>query len=115
MKRFLVVIFSILLFICGSEGFAQSTAKSPAQKFTRGFTHMVMSPFHVPKQIIETASESDPVWMGAWKGVTLGTGQGLFNSGRQAVSGLYDVFTFWTPAGTDWQPLFETESLFPQI
>jgi len=109
------VVVVLIVFGMSSQAHAGTQVKDPAQKFSRGITHSVTAIFQIPRNIIQTAAETEPTWLGPWKGMTVGAGQGAFHSGRQAVSGLYDMFTFWTPAGTDWEPLFEAESLFPEI
>ena len=92
-----------------------ATGKGPVQKLARGFTHIVLSPLQIPKQVIQTAVETDPFYLGTFRGMTLGAGNGLYQMGRQLVSGFFDIFTFPTPAGRDWAPLFEPSSLFPEI
>ena len=114
-KKCFCLILTVTLFLSFSPTVHAALAKGPAQKFARGFTHVVTAPFQIPKQIIQTASETEPFYLGTWAGVTLGTGNGLFYMGRQLVSGFYDMFTFFSPGGRDWAPLFEASSLFPEI
>ena len=89
--------------------------KGPAQKFGRGLTYIVASGFQIPKEIIQTAGEAEPTWLAPWNGMTIGLGSGLYHAGRQLISGFWDLFTFWTPAGRDWAPLFERESFVPKV
>ncbi|MBI4372586.1 MAG: hypothetical protein HY585_02515, partial [Candidatus Omnitrophica bacterium] len=77
--------------------------------------YIVASPFQLPKEIIQTAAEADPVWLAPWKGFAQGGGAGLYQMGRQGIAGFWDLFTFWTPAERDWEPLYETSSLVPEV
>jgi hypothetical protein len=81
------------------------------QKFGRGFVHLVTAPFHLPKEIIQTTAESEPVYLAPWRGITVGIGRGLYQWGRQWVSAGNDIFTFWRPG----PPLYEPETLFPGL
>lgn len=92
-----------------------ATDKGPVQKLGRGLVHLIASPFQLPKEIIETTGEAETVWLAPWKGMSEGAGKGLYQWGRQGLSGLVDIFTFWTPAGRDWGPIFEPVSLFPEV
>lgn len=109
------IVFGLFVLSCFIHNAHAAEVKGPAQKLGRGFVHVLASPFQIPKQIIQTASETEPFYLGPWSGVTLGTGKGLYDTGRQLVSGLYDIFTFPTPVGKNWAPLFESSSLFPEI
>lgn len=114
---FQVLFFSVfcLLFsvFCQPDAHA-SVGKGPAQKLARGVVYLVSSPFQLPKEIIQTAAEADPVWLAPWKGFAQGAGTGLYQMGRQGIAGFWDIFTFCTPAGRDWEPLYKT-SLFPEV
>lgn len=110
----LVVIF--LFFLTGFNSQAYATAgKGPAQKFARGLTHILTAFFHIPKEIIQTTAETEPVYLAPWRGFAVGMGNGIYLFGRQLVSGFNDIFTFWTPLGRDWGPLFDPPTLFPEI
>ncbi len=89
--------------------------KGPVQKLGRGIFYVVASPFQIPKEIIQKAAEADRVYLVALKGVTEGVGSGVFQMGRQVMAGGWDILTFWTPAGRKWGPLFESNSLFPEV
>lgn len=89
--------------------------KGPIQKLARGFVHLIASPFQLPKEVIQTTGEAETVWLAPWKGMSEGIGKGLYQMGRQVLSGFADIFTFWTPAGRDWDPVFEPASLFPEV
>lgn len=89
--------------------------KGPAQKMARGWVYIIASPFQVPKEIIQTASQAEPAWLAPWEGMTTGLGRGGYHLGRQLVAGLVDIFTFKSPAGRDWEPLFKAESFFPEV
>lgn len=109
-----VVFF--LLFMAGLSTPVYATVeKGPVQKLARGFTHVLTAIFQVPKEIIQTTAEAEPVYLAPWKGFTVGSGTGLYLFGRQLVSGFNDIFTFWTPLGRDWAPLFEPSTLFPGV
>ena len=116
-KRLFLIIFLFFLFV--SVNFIPPSyatqPKGPGQKLARGLTHVLTAPAQLPKQILQTAAETEPFYLGPWSGMTLGAGKGLYDMGRQLVSGFFDVFTFSTPAGRDWAPLFEPSSLFPEI
>ena len=112
----LLTAFCLLLsFVDPRQAQAADWKKGPVQKLARGFTHVVASPFQIPKEVIQATGEAEPVWFAPWKGFAAGGGSGLYHMGRQGVSGLWDIFTFWTPAGRDWAPLFESSTLFPEI
>lgn len=111
------ILFIGLLFfifgICHPEACADAQ-KGPVYKFARGITYIIALPFQLPKEIIQVASEEESPWIAPWKGMSLGAGSGLYQMGRQGIAGIWDLFTFWTPAGRDWKPLFDT-SLFPEV
>ena len=88
--------------------------RNPIYKLARGITYIVASPFQIPKEIIQTAAGEDTTWIAPLKGMTAGVGSGLYSAIRQDFAGLWDIITFWTPAGRDWKPLFET-SLIPEV
>jgi len=92
-----------------------AVSKGPAQKFARGIAHVLSAPFQVPKEMIETTAEAELAWLAPWEGATAGLGKGLFHFGRQLVSGFADLFTFASPSGRDWAPIFEPNSLFPEV
>ncbi len=105
------LLFSVF---CQNDAHAD-LGKGPAQKLARGVVYIVASPFQLPKEIIQTAAEADPVWLAPWKGFAQGGGAGLYQMGRQGIAGFWDLFTFWTPAERDWEPLYETSSLVPEV
>lgn len=107
-----------ILLLAGFTGNAHAAwinEKGPAQKFTRGFVYLVASPFQVPKEILQTAAQAEPAWMAPWEGMTIGLGKGGYNFGRQVAAGLFDMCTFRSPAERNWEPLFKSEILFPEI
>ena len=114
-----LVLLGIFLFamasLCPEARAELSKGKGPAQKLARGITHVIASPFQIPKEVIQAAAEADPVWLAPWRGFATGGGSGLYHMGRQGVSGLWDIFTFWTPAARNWGPLFEPSSLVPEV
>lgn len=116
MKRnFFPAVFLFAFFIAFLPSGHASIGKGPVQKLARGVVHVVSFPFQIPKQMLETAAQAEPAWMATWEGLTAGTGRGLFYAGRQLVSGLVDIFTFPTPSGRNWDPIFESVSLFPEV
>ncbi|MBI4357849.1 MAG: hypothetical protein HY584_00995 [Candidatus Omnitrophica bacterium] len=108
----LCTLFSVL---SAPQAHATEWKKGPVQKLARGFTYVIASPFQIPKEVIQTAGEAEPVWLAPWKGIAAGGGSGLYHMGRQGLSGLWDILTFGTPAGRDWDPLFEPASFVPEI
>ena len=94
---------------------AAGFGKGPGQKFVRGITYLVTAPFRLPKEMIQTAAESEPVYLAPWRAISVGAGNGLYQAGRQGLAGLYDLFTFWSPTDRDWAPLFEPSSFFPEV
>lgn len=114
-RNFLLSVFILGLVTSFIPASHASIGKGPVQKLARGVAHVVSSPLQLPKQIIETAAQAEPAWMATWEGVTAGTGKGFFYAGRQLVSGFVDIFTFPTPSGRDWAPIFESSSLFPEV
>jgi len=113
--RVIVPVFCLLTFVfCTSDAYA-ALEKGPVQKLARGLTHIVTAPFQIPKEIIQTTAETEPVYLAPWRGMTVGAGTGVFSAGRQLISGFYDLFTFWSPTGRDWGPVFEPATLFPEI
>ena len=113
-----VLIFFVFCFLssvlCQSRAYA-NIGKGPVQKLGRGIFYIVASPFQIPKEVIQKASEADPVYLVALKGGFEGVGSGIYQTGRQIVAGFWDIFTFWTPAGRNWGPLFEASSLVPEV
>ena len=116
---FLIFVLCFLIStLCSSQAQAANFGnfgKGPVHKLSRGLVHILAAPFQIPKEIIQTTAEAEPVYLAPWKGMTLGAGTGLFYAGRQVISGFYDLFTFASPAGRDWAPLFEPATLFPEI
>lgn len=108
-------VFTFTFLGIHQTAFAADFGKGPVQKLARGVVHLIASPFQIPKEIIETTGEAETVWLATWKGMSEGVGNGLYQTGRQGISGLVDIFTFWTPAGRDWGPVFESTSLFPEV
>ncbi|OGW85255.1 MAG: hypothetical protein A3C35_04815 [Omnitrophica bacterium RIFCSPHIGHO2_02_FULL_46_11] len=88
--------------------------KGPIQKFGRGFFYIFASPFQIPKGMIQTAQDAEPVYLAPVKGTIAGGGIGVYEFTRQLIAGFWDVFTFATPAGRDWGPLYEPSTLFPE-
>ena len=112
------LLFFIFVFITSSlsnQTVYAATGKGPIQKLARGAVHLVACPFQIPKEVIETTGEAETVWLAPWKGMSEGIGRGLYQAGRQGISGLVDIFTFWTPLDRDWGPTFESGSLFPEV
>ena len=107
---FVWVIFGFQL-----HAYAMGMGKNPIQKLGRGVIYVVAAPLQLPKEIIQTAAEAEPVWLAPWKGFAEGAGTGLYAAGRQGIAGIWDIFTFWTPAGRNWGPLFDSNSLFPEV
>ena len=113
---FLFISVFFLLFSTFFQSEAQaSIGKGPVQKLARGIVYLVASPFQLPKEVIQIAAQSEHFYLAPFKGVTAGAGSGLYNTGRQVIAGFWDIFTFWTPAGRDWGPLYESVSLFPEV
>ena len=112
-----VVVFFFFFVAAGLNARLEAAVqtKGPAQKFGRGITHVITSPFQIPKEIIQTTSKAEIVYLAPWKGITSGFGSGVYHGGRQLISGFNDVFTFWTPQGRDWAPVYDSESLVPEI
>src|SRR3989338_276623 len=107
-------IFALLLlfsFMFLPEARASFGEKGPVQKLAMGFAHVLSAPLYIPKEIIQTTMEAEPVYLAPWKGITFGVGKGAFLMGRQWISGFRDIFTFWTPG----PPLFEPDSLLLEI
>ena len=112
----LVLVFSFfLVFLNLNQAAYAETGKGPIQKLSRGVVHLLASPFQLPKEIIQTTGEAETVWLAPWKGFAEGGGRGLYQMGRQGISGLVDIVTFWSPLDRDWGPIFEPVSLFPEI
>ena len=109
-----VILIALFLFSAQSTAYA-ALSKGPIRKLGRGVTHVIASPFQIPKEVIETTGEGETIWLAPWKGMTEGIGAGLYQFSRQVISGLADIITFWTPAGMDWDPIVEPTTLFPQV
>ena len=112
------ILLSVFCFLssvfCHPHAYAD-IGKGPVQKLGRGIFYIVASPFQIPKEIIQKAADADPVYLVALKGGFEGFGSGLYQTGRQMIAGFWDIFTFPTPAGRNWAPLFESSSLVPEI
>ena len=93
----------------------KTVTKGPAHKFGRGLVSIVTSPFQVPKEIIETASQADRAWLAPMEGMTLGLGKGIYNFSRRFAAGWLDLFTFGSPAERDWGPPFKVAPVLPEI
>ena len=116
MKKTLLFALALVMVMSVAQSNAHAESKrGPIFKLGRGFTYLLASPFQIPKEIIQTTGESDVVWIAPLKGMTEGLGSGIYNMLRQGMSGMFDILTFFTPAGRDWQPLFEPTSLIPEI
>lgn len=114
-RPFLTLFVLLWLITCISPQAYADIGKGPVQKLGRGIFYIIASPFQIPKEVIQKAAEADPVYLAAWKGVAEGGGSGFYKAGRQMIAGFWDIFTFATPAGRDWGPLFEPSSLFPEV
>ena len=114
-SSFIVVALMLVIFGFQPRTYAMEVGKGPIQKLGRGVIYVVATPFQLPKEIIQTAAEAEPVWLAPWKGFAEGAGTGLYAAGRQGIAGIWDIFTFWTPAGRNWGPLFDSNSLFPEV
>ena len=112
---FFLATFVFLLVFSHPQAYAGSgMGRGPIQKFTRGIVYIVASPFQLPKSMIQVAAETDPVYFAPLRGLSVGLGTGLYEGVRQLIAGCWDIFTFWTPAGRKWGPLFDT-SLIPEV
>lgn len=104
------------MFLGSNQSASAAMDKGPVQKLARGVVHLAASPFQIPKEVIETTGEThSDIWIAPFRGMTEGIGVGIYQMGRQGMSGLVDIVTFWTPAGHDWDPVFESTSLFPEM
>ena len=112
---FLMVLAFLFIMVSPHPNACADIGKGPVQKLGRGIFYIVASPFQIPKEVIQKASEADQVYLAAWKGAAEGSGSGLYQAGRQWLAGFWDIFTFWTPAGRNWGPLFEPSSLVPEV
>ena len=120
-KRAGVSIFVLVLFLVFSVTLlpqkAYATAsKGPVQKLARGIAQIFASPFQLPKEIIQKTSDSNaPIYLVPVQGFFEGLGSGIYLGIRQMVSGFTDMFTFWTPLGRDWGPIYDPATLVPEI
>ena len=111
----LAVFFTFCFILTPRSAFA-APFKGPVKKLVRGFVHIVASPFQLPKEIVQKTSDSTaPAYLVPIQGFFEGVGSGFYLGIRQMVSGFADIFTFWTPLGRDWGPIYEPASLVPQI
>lgn len=98
------------------ETAGQSTfGRNPVQKFARGLFYIASSIFLVPKEIVQVGGDTEPFYMCSLKGPLVGGAQGAYEMLRQIGAGVFDILTFPSPAGRDWKPLFEPETLYPQL
>lgn len=109
------VVFSIAFLSTFQPQSYAAMSKGPILKLGRGVAYVVASPFQLPKGVIDATAESETVWIAPIRGMSAGAGNGLFHVFRQFSAGMFDIFTFWTPAGRDWEPLFEAKSLLPEV
>ena len=116
---FLISDFCFLASVfCNSQAQAAdfgNSGKGPVHKLSRGFAHIIAAPFQIPKEIIQTTAETKPHYFAPFRGMTVGLGSGAYQMGRQVVAGFADLFTFWSPRGRDWQPIYEPASLLPEM
>ena len=113
-NKIVVLFFTLCLLLASKNAFAVSSG--PVQKLARGFAHVIAFPFQLPKEIIQKTSDSDaPIYLVPVQGVFEGFGSGVYLGIRQLISGLTDIFTFWTPLGRNWGPIYDPATLFPQI
>ena len=111
----LVAVFTFCFILTPQSAFA-IPFKGPARKFARGIAHIATSPFQLPKEIVQKTSDSTaPAYLVPIQGFFEGVGSGFYLGIRQMVSGFADIFTFWTPLGRNWGPIYESASLVPQI
>lgn len=112
--------FTLFLSLALLSVFLQSTpcfaaAKGPIHKLGRGIVHTLFFPFQLPKGIIEVAAETEPPALAPIAGITAGVGQGIYGGIKQLISGIVDVLTFPLPLGRNWEPIFDSVSLFPDV
>ena len=116
MSVFILISLFVFCFVLAPQSAYAAFPKGPVQKFGRGFFHVVSAIFQIPKEIIQTTSDSTaPPYLAPLQGFFQGFGSGVYLGIRQIISGFADMFTFWTPAGRDWGPIYEPATLFPEI
>ena len=113
---FVLAAFFTFCFILTPQSAFAMPSKGPVQKLARGFVHIAASPFQLPKEIVQKTGDSTaPIYLVPIQGFFEGFGSGVYLGIRQVVSGFTDIFTFWTPLGRDWGPIYDPATLVPQI
>jgi len=113
---FVLVVFFMFCFVSAPPSAFAAASKGPAQKFARGVVHITAAIFQIPKEVVQKTGDSTaPIYLVPIQGLFEGFGNGVYLGIRQVVSGFTDIFTFWTPAGRDWDPIYEPATLVPKI
>ena len=97
----LVIISSVIITPC----FAQD----PLRKLGRGLVNTVTGVVEIPKKVILTCKNDNPVLGLTW-GWVKGAAVGLLRT----AAGVYEVLTFPIPAPADYEPMVQPEFVFEE-
>jgi putative exosortase-associated protein (TIGR04073 family) len=92
-----------LVFMTSATGYSQDKLA----KFERGFANMVGGVVELPGCIADTSRKDGP-----WMGFTLGFFKGIGMIPVRTVVGVYETFTFYVPAPSDYAPVLKPPTPF---
>lgn len=87
----------------------QSTGELRMRKLARGFANVGLCVAEIPNQMFQEAYRKSPV-----TGIFTGAGKGLVKGGKRLMIGVWEVFTFYIPGKTNYQPYIEPEVVFQE-
>jgi len=110
-KRLIVlaVAFAIVFNIAGACYAQGEVIEKMGKKLGRGLVNIVTGWIEIPKNIYDTAVESNPL-LGITFGTLKGAGMAIVRTG----AGAYDVATFLFPIPEDYDAILEPEFVFSE-
>ena len=102
----LSLIFSILLLLSFQAVAADNYFVNSGQKFASGITNAATGFVELPKNIILTSQQENPLY-----GVTLGAAKGLLHTVGRSLIGILDAATFIIPSKTQLNPPYVWQDL----
>ena len=104
MKKVISVIIVIAIFMIPV---LSAQADNALDKLGRGAANVITSPFEISKNMGDAKEES-----GIFASLTTGLLKGIFDFGKRAVVGVYEIVTFPVPVPADYKPILTDPEYF---
>ena len=104
MKKITSVIIVIVLLLATA---VSVQADNALDKLGRGAANVVTSPFEISKNMGDAKTED-----GIFASLTVGLFKGIFDFGKRAVVGVYEIVTFPIPIPADYKPILTDPEYF---